>query len=160
MKLTLIIGAIAGAIGVHDAATANEGPVIRVGQLPHLLVPVKAIRVIDGDTFEAVAHVWPGLSQQAKIRIDGIDAPELRGNCAAEKERGAKAKEWLREHLADAALVQLVDPVAGSFGRVRAGVLVDGESVADRLLLEGLAQPWRGRKRDYWCREEPDPGKS
>src|SRR6516165_711469 len=47
--------------------------------------PADVLRVIDGDTFEARVHVWPGLDITTKIRLRGIDAPELRAKCAAER---------------------------------------------------------------------------
>ncbi len=35
-------------------------------------------RVIDGDTFEASAAIWLGQAITVRVRIAGIDAPELR----------------------------------------------------------------------------------
>jgi endonuclease YncB( thermonuclease family) len=44
--------------------------------------PADVIRILDGDTFEARARVWPGLDITTKVRLRGIDAPEMRARCA------------------------------------------------------------------------------
>src|SRR5262245_48856132 len=35
--------------------------------------PVEILRVIDGDTFLAQVHVWPGIDITTKVRLRGID---------------------------------------------------------------------------------------
>ena len=45
--------------------------------------PVDVIRTIDGDTFEARVHLSPGLEPTTRVRLRGIDAPELKAACAA-----------------------------------------------------------------------------
>jgi hypothetical protein len=49
--------------------------------------PVEAtvIEIIDGDTFLAEAHVWPGHSVRVNIRVRGIDAPEMKSRCERER---------------------------------------------------------------------------
>ena len=47
--------------------------------------PAEILRVIDGDTFEARVRVWPGLDITTKVRLRGIDAPELRAHCEGER---------------------------------------------------------------------------
>lgn len=39
--------------------------------------PAEVVQVIDGDTFEARVHLWPGLNVTTRVRLRGIDAPEL-----------------------------------------------------------------------------------
>jgi Xaa-Pro aminopeptidase len=57
--------------------------------------PVRAelVRVIDGDTFIVDALVWPGHRVRVSIRLRGIDAPEMRSRCAAEKEAAIRARD-------------------------------------------------------------------
>ncbi|MEY4720875.1 MAG: hypothetical protein RIQ46_600 [Pseudomonadota bacterium] len=99
--------------------------------------------VVDGDTF------W---LNGEKVRIVDINAPETQGAaCAAEAALGERAK--LR-------LVQLLNsgPVrlesAGRdrdrYGRLLRRVTRDGQSLGERLVAEGLAERWQGRRSD-WC---------
>ena len=48
----------------------------------------EVLRVIDGDTFEARVHVWPGIDITTRVRLRGIDAPELGGARCAEETAG------------------------------------------------------------------------
>ena len=48
--------------------------------------PAEVIQVIDGDTFEARIHLWPGLDVTTRVRLRGIDAPELKAHCPQERE--------------------------------------------------------------------------
>ena len=99
--------------------------------------------VVDGDT------LWIG---GEKIRVADINTPETaQPGCAHEKRLGEKAKQRL---------VALVNQ--GPFELKREGrdedrygrklrVLVrGGKSLGMRLVAEGLAEPWTGRRRD-WC---------
>lgn len=58
------------------------------------------LRVIDGDTFEARVHVWPGLDVNTKIRLRNIDAPELHARCADELAKAQAARTALETMLA------------------------------------------------------------
>jgi endonuclease YncB( thermonuclease family) len=100
--------------------------------------------VIDGDSF-----ILDGES----IRLAAIDAPEM-GNpgCAAEADLAQAAKSRLQELLNDGAivLVRNADRDQDRFGRSLRDAEVDGRSVSDTLVAEGLARPWRGQKEN-WC---------
>src|SRR5450759_3535141 len=39
--------------------------------------PAEVVRVLDGDTFEARVRIWPGMDVTTRVRLRGIDAPEL-----------------------------------------------------------------------------------
>ena len=59
---------------------------------PISTLPADVLRVIDGDTFEARVHVWPGLDITTKIRLRGVDAPELKARCPAERSMAEAAR--------------------------------------------------------------------
>ena len=58
--------------------------------------PVDVIRTIDGDTFEARVHLWPGLDLTTRVRLRGIDAPELKASCPQELQMAEAASDALR----------------------------------------------------------------
>ena len=107
--------------------------------------------VTDGDTFRARVEIWPGIETVTAVRIRGIDTPELRGKCQAEKDKAIAARERLRALLA-AGPVQLfhVEPDKYS-GRVDATVTVNGRELGQVLVSEGLARPYTGGTRQGWC---------
>ncbi len=99
--------------------------------------------VVDGDT------LWLG---GEKIRVADIDAPETHPpNCAEEARLGDAATRRLRELLNNGAVsLQAIDRDSDRYGRKLRVVLVDGRSVGETLVAEGLARPYGGGRRP-WC---------
>ena len=55
-------------------------------------VPAELVSVIDGDTIAVRAHIWPGHVVETRVRLDGVDTPEIRRPaCEAEREAGREA---------------------------------------------------------------------
>lgn len=99
--------------------------------------------VVDGDT------IW---LEGTKIRIVDIDTPETHDyQCQAEKNLGDQATVRLREILQNGNItLQSIDRDADQYGRKLRIVLVDGESVGETLIDEGLARWYEGGRRP-WC---------
>lgn len=100
----------------------------------------------DGDTI----YVW---RQRTGIRLAGIDTPELRGaECAAEKLLAAAARARLTEILFAATLVEVYDCHRDGerYGRQLCALRADGVDVGAKLVAEGFARPYTGR-RESWC---------
>ena len=99
--------------------------------------------VVDGDT------IWIG---GENVRIADIDAPETHDyRCSGEKELGDKATQRLIQLVNSGSVtVQPIDRDEDSFGRKLRIVLVDGTSVGDTLVGEGLARYYEGGKQP-WC---------
>ncbi len=98
------------------------------------------LRVVDGDTIEVRAHVWPGQSVEVKVRLAGIDAPELsRAGCDAERDTAVSARDALEATLQGALVLR--DIRHGKYGgRVLASAATpDGRDLGDILLSQGLA---------------------
>jgi endonuclease YncB( thermonuclease family) len=117
--------------------------------------PVRAdlVAVVDGDTVDVRAHVWLGQTVETRVRLDGIDTPEHRGDCPAEEAAAAQAADRLGALLAGGPLA-LHDVRYGTWaGRVVARVHgPDGTDVGAALIAEGLAAAYDGRgDRPDWC---------
>ena len=99
--------------------------------------------VVDGDT------IWLGGD---KIRVADIDAPETHdARCAREQALGDRATRRLAQLLgAGAVSLRRVDRDRDRYGRKLRIVLVDGRSVGEALVDEGLARRYAGRRRP-WC---------
>src|SRR5215208_1700589 len=55
----------------------------------------EVLRVLDGDTFEARVHLWPALDITTKVRLRGIDAPEMKARCREERNLAEAARDAL-----------------------------------------------------------------
>jgi endonuclease YncB( thermonuclease family) len=127
--------------GPTEAAKRFKGP-----------VEATVIEVIDGDTFLADAHVWPGHSVRVNIRVRGIDAPEMKSRCESERLAALHARAVLAELLADGAVS--ISNIGGAkyYGRVLADVAtLDGAAVSEIMLEQEIVRPYRGGKRRSWC---------
>ncbi len=99
--------------------------------------------VVDGDTLYL---------KGVKIRIADIDAPETHEpKCAEEKSLGDRATQRLIR-LVNSGEVTLapIDRDEDQYGRKLRIVKVDGESVGETLVDDGLARWYRGGRRP-WC---------
>ncbi len=56
-------------------------------------IAADVVRVYDGDTLTVDAHPWPHITVRTSVRVDGIDAPEIRGKCDSEKALAREARE-------------------------------------------------------------------
>jgi endonuclease YncB( thermonuclease family) len=114
--------------------------------------PAEVIRVLDGDTFEARVRVWPGLDITTKVRLRGIDAPEMRARCADERIKAEAAREALSALLARGR-VAITHVSLGKYGgRVLAEVSVrDAGNVGEALLAGGHVRRYSGGRRESWC---------
>lgn len=108
-------------------------------------------RVIDGDTVEARVAVWLGQEIITKVRLRGVDAPEIHGACGAERDLAIAARDRLAQLVGGGAV--LLGNVGGDkyFGRVVGDLFVGETNLAGVLLAEGLARPYQGGRRKGWC---------
>ena len=105
--------------------------------LPSAGVPLYVARVYDGDTFQ--------LMDGQKVRLLGIDAPELSGKVGAPPQPFAQeAAEYLSQRVMDAPVLLSYDGERRDiYGRVLALVaLADGGSLNLELLQKGLARTY------------------
>lgn len=115
-------------------------------------VPAEVVSVIDGDTIDVTAHPWPGITVSERVRIAVIDTPEIgRAACPAERERGLQAKARLSALLASGEVTLTAIEGRDSYGRILAEVRVNGLSVGEVLLSEGLAVRYRRNAQNAWC---------
>ncbi|PWR24091.1 nuclease [Zavarzinia compransoris] len=112
----------------------------------------QVIEVVDGDTLEVRVQIWLGQEVITRVRMTGIDTPELRGQCDAEKARAREAKALLARLVAPGTVI-LRDVTYDKYGgRVLAAVSgADGRGLADQMIGAGLARPYQGGGRAGWC---------
>ena len=116
-------------------------------------------RVVDGDTIAVRVTVWLGLELGVSVRVRGIDAPELRGDCESEKVRAAEATAALARMIGDEPVTLREIEGDKYFGRVLSDVATArGEDVAASMIAAGLARPYDGGERPSWCQIGALPG--
>ena len=130
-------------LGVFSVQAAPEYGTVTVS---------KVISVYDGDTFRVdIDSLPPIVGKNIPIRLNGIDTPEIRGKCQYEKDLALKARDFVRNKLANAKEIKLTKLQRGKYFRVVADVYVDGVSLEQELLDNELAYKYTGGKKSSWC---------
>lgn len=141
------------AMGLILAALAVVGPSAAGAERLHGPIDAEVLRIIDGDTVEVRARIWLGQTVTTLVRINGIDAPERRARCPAEKTASDQVTALVAQMLPLGGTVRLHGVQTGKFaGRVVAEVeTADGRNLAQVLLDSHLVRPYDGRARATWC---------
>jgi len=137
--------ALPGALLGLAAALAPTAP--RAEEVLAGPVAATLIRVIDGDTLLVRARVWLDLEVVTRVRLRGVNAPELRARDEGERGRAAAARAFV-SGLAEGAALTLTEIGQDKYGgRVVARVAADGEDLGAALLAGGHARPMGARGR-------------
>ncbi len=115
-------------------------------------VPARVLVVVDGDTVIVRARIWLGQEVETRVRLRGVDAPEIKGKCEAERRLAARARDFAIQKMGDGRIL-LVDVEYGKYaGRVVARIrAADGEDLAQALIKADLGRPYSGGRRESWC---------
>lgn len=98
--------------------------------------------VVDGDT------LW---YKGTKIRLLGIDAPEIEGHCVNER-RLAQAATLELTRLLTTGLTRIAYDGQDRYGRRLARLWVREGEVGPAMIAVGLAEPFGRRAPSPWCR--------
>ena len=149
------IGPMTSARIAVSAAPENDVAVtssIRSASTSRSGYPVEVLRISDGDTFEARVAVWPGIHITTKVRLRGIDAPELKARCVDERTKAEAARAALTKILAEGGVEISRVSIDKFGGRVDADASTQATpDVSVALLGTGLARSYAGGRREGWC---------
>ena len=111
----------------------------------------KLLRVVDGDTCDAMIDLGFNTWVKKRIRFKGVDCWESRTRDLDEKKKGLAAKAYTKDLLenSDEGKFVLKSYGVGKYGRVLADLFVKGhEQSVNQLLLEnGHAYEYEGGKK-------------
>jgi endonuclease YncB( thermonuclease family) len=154
--LIFILGAVAGTMlsRLVPAETALPAQPFdaRPAEAAESRLPADVIRVVDGDTFEARVRAWPGLEITTRVRLRGIDAPEMSAHCREEAVKAEAARHALQSILAKGGVsIARVSPDKYG-GRVVADASTRATANVAAAMLDGAhARRYDGGRRESWC---------
>lgn len=130
-------------------------PVFAAKQKEGVTYEAKILKVSDGDTIVIAAPYLPApLKPQLSVRIYGVDTPEkgFRGQCDKEKQMGEQASEFTKGMVKAGKQFHVILYGWDKFGgRVLGDILIDGVSVRESLIANGLAREYYGEAKKSWC---------
>lgn len=109
----------------------------------------RVISVYDGDTITIARKKsiwWSSKIYAYKVRLHGIDCPEIRGSTLEEKHYAVKAKEVL-EALVLNKSVKLDIHGYDKYGRILANVKTNNLNISEHLIGLGLGVPYNGKAK-------------
>jgi len=116
-------------------------------------VTVDLVDLRDIDFDGTFAPLWDNIG----IRVAGVDTPEIRGKCPAEKVLAKKAKYLVRDALKSAEFITIRNAKRGKYFRIVGDIILEPgtereRNLKDLLLDADLAVPYNGgRKTKSWC---------
>lgn len=135
----------------NDAQSRDAEIILQQSGDTGLRLPVEVIRTIDGDTFLARVHQRNGRDLVARVRLRGIDAPEMKAACQDELDKAEAAGDALRNLLGQGG-VTIFNLGQDKYGRVLADVATRRTAnVSAALLASGHVRSYGGGHRDGWC---------
>jgi endonuclease YncB( thermonuclease family) len=147
----LSAGAFVAPVGANLSADTAPPPPVQIAAL-RAGHRAEVTRVLDGDTFEARVRIWPGMDITTRVRLRGIDAPEMQARCDGERSKALAARDALAKYLSEGGVG------ISRIGQDKYGGRVDADvstartpDVSAALLARGLARRYDGGRRESWC---------
>jgi endonuclease YncB( thermonuclease family) len=114
----------------------------------------KLVRVVDGDTADAMIDLGFNVWVKRRIRFYGVDTWESRTRDLEEKKLGLAAKAYVKDLLenSDDGKFSIISHGTGKYGRVLGELFIKGheQSVNELLKEEGHAYEYTGgKKKDF-----------
>jgi endonuclease YncB( thermonuclease family) len=112
------------------------------------------LRVVDGDTIEIKNECFPK-ELKLSIRVLGIDTPEKgsKAKCDKEAKLAEKASKFTKEFIGKNKTATFRNIKWDKYGgRLLADVEINGKSLSDELIKNGLARSYDGKKKGSWCK--------
>lgn len=120
------------------------------------LYAAEVVDVYDGDTVTMDVLIWKDQTVTAKVRLKGIDTPEIRGKCAKEKKLAIKARDFLSNLTLGTLTILEAIPyeksATGKYGRIIGTLWTPTKKNINLMMIEkGYARAYDGGKRKGWC---------
>lgn len=99
-------------------------------------------KVYDGDTVHAIFKVGNSYCK-FKVRLSGIDTPEIKTKDADEKKRALEARDWLHTKVFGK-IVTLKCKEFDKYGRLLADIICDGTCLNQKMIDLNLGYAYDG----------------
>jgi len=109
----------------------------------------KVLDVYDADTITLQIDLGFCISVKEKVRLIGIDTPELRTRNEREKALGYEARDYVRDLILGKE-VTITTEKKGKYGRYLANVFYDDININNELIRLGYARAYDGGTREPW----------
>lgn len=137
----VLTAALVGLLGAP--AQLHAGSSLEGGCLPRRYV-AEVVRVVDGDTIVARILIpeW-SITTVERLRLLGVDAPELKASSASERKRARMARDLVKSLIGASRRIFVEVPGCrrGFYGRPLVNVItMDGRDIASEIKKAGMGK--------------------
>ena len=97
-------------------------------------------RIIDGDTIDVNIDLGFSVKIKQRVRLYGINTPEVRTKDLNEKKKGLEATEYLKKILPKEFVIETILNKRGKYGRVLGILWVKDVNINEKMVNEGYAK--------------------
>ena len=97
-------------------------------------------RIIDGDTIDVDINLGFSVKIKQRVRLYGINTPEVRTKDLNEKKKGLEATEYLKKILPKEFVIETILNKRGKYGRVLGILWVKDVNINEKMVNEGYAK--------------------
>jgi micrococcal nuclease len=102
-------------------------------------------RIIDGDTIDVNIDLGFDVKIKQRVRLYGINTPEVRTKDLNEKKKGLEATEYLKKILPKEFIIETILNKRGKYGRVLGILWVKDVNINEKMVNEGYAKKYDTR---------------
>jgi len=119
--------------------------------MERFIYQAKVLSVYDSDTFTLSIDLGCNVTIKEKVRLHGLDAPEIRTKNIKEKELALEGRDFVRSLiLKKTIMIKTLKDKTGKFGRYLIIVYINDINLNDLLIEKGYARFYDGGKRKKW----------
>ena len=107
------------------------------------------LSIYDGDTMTLLIDTGFDIHTKQKVRLYGIDTPELRTRNKKEKALAKDVRDYLREML-QGKFVEINSREKGKYGRYLVDIYYNNMHINQHLIEKGYAKSYFGGKKNRW----------
>jgi len=100
---------------------------------------VEVIKIVDGDTIDVMIDLGFNVWQKVRVRLYGINAPEVKGESKAE---GKKSTEFLKELLPLNSFIKMECVGKDKYGRWLGDLYLEDLFINEYLIEQGYAEKY------------------
>jgi len=111
----------------------------------------KVISVYDGDTIRVNIDSFPDIiGKNIRIRLKGIDTPEIKGKCQKEIDLAIMARDYLKTTINKSNQIELRNIERGKYFRIVGDLYLDNTNISELMIKRKLGYKYLdGRKRNF-----------
>ena len=117
----------------------------------HEYIVNKVVRIVDGDTIDVSIDLGFNIFTIQRVRLLGIDTPEIHTKNFEEKQHGEEAKQFVINFIEEAERegyqIYVKTTLDDKYGRMLGRVVANNQCLNDLLLTNQLASPYNGERK-------------